>query len=90
MTSKIRKARQTFTQTQKLEYAKFMVDENYTNQLNRHSNPGRVNTHWVGDITYIRHHVGWSYLATVLGLGSREVVGYALSQTPDVQLSRPN
>ena len=32
MTSKIRKARQTFTPTQKLEYAKFMVDENYTNQ----------------------------------------------------------
>jgi transposase InsO family protein len=27
--------------------------------------------HWVGDITYIRHHGGWSYLATVLDLGSR-------------------
>jgi transposase InsO family protein len=39
-------------------------------------------------ITYIRHHGGWSYLATVLDLGSREIVGYALPQTPDAQLAR--
>jgi len=32
MTSKIRKARQTYTPAQKLEYAKLMVEENYTNQ----------------------------------------------------------
>ena len=32
MTSKIRKARQTFTPAQKLEYAKLMVEESYTNQ----------------------------------------------------------
>jgi putative transposase len=43
---------------------------------------------WVGDITYIRYHGSWSYLATVLDLGSREIVGYALSQTPDAQLAR--
>ena len=58
------------------------------NQLNRQFNPGQVNTHWVGDITYIRNHGGWSYLATVLDLGSREIVGYALSQSPDAQLTR--
>ena len=58
------------------------------NQLNRQLNPGQVNRHWVGDITYIRHHDDWSYLATVLDLGSREIVGYALSQTPDAQLAR--
>jgi putative transposase len=28
------------------------------------------------------------YLATELDLGSREIVGYALSQTPDAQLAR--
>lgn len=56
------------------------------NDLNRQFNPEQVNTHWVGDITYIRHHQGWSYLATVLDLGSREIVGYALSQTPDAVL----
>ena len=61
---------------------------NIPNQLNRQFNPSQVNTHWVGDITYIRHHGGWSYLATVLDLGSRGIVGYALSQTPDAPLAR--
>ena len=61
---------------------------NISNQLNRQFNPGKINTHWVSDITYIRHHGGWSYLTTVLDLGSREIVGYALSQIPDVQLAR--
>ena len=58
------------------------------NLLKRQFNPSQVNTHWVGDITYIRNHHGWSYLATVLDLGSREIIGYALSQTPDAQLAR--
>lgn len=58
------------------------------NELKRQFNPEQVNTHWVGDITYIRHYQGWSYLATVLDLGSREIVGYALSQAPDAKLAR--
>jgi putative transposase len=61
---------------------------NIPNQLNRQFNPSQANTHWVGDITYIRHHGSWSYLMTVLDLGSWEIVGYALSQTPDAQLAR--
>ncbi len=58
------------------------------NLLDRQFNPGTVNTHWVGDITYIRTHQGWSYLATVMDLGSREVVGHALSTTPDAHLAK--
>lgn len=54
--------------------------------LNRQFTPDSLNTHWVGDITYIRTHHGWSYLACVLDLASKEVVGYALSQRPDAQL----
>ena len=42
---------------------------NIPNELKRQFNPQQVNTRWVGDITYIRHHQGWSYLATVLDLG---------------------
>jgi len=61
---------------------------NIPNLLKRQFNPGTINTHWVGDITYIRSHQGWSYLATVFDLGSKEVVGYALSQTPDAQLAK--
>lgn len=58
------------------------------NLLNRQFNPETVNTHWVGDITYIRTHQGWSYLATVMDLGSREVIGHALSITPDAHLAK--
>lgn len=34
---------------------------------------------WVGDITYVPTEEGWSYLATVIDLFSRRVVGWALS-----------
>jgi putative transposase len=40
----------------------------------------------VGDITYIATHQGWSYLACVLDLSTKEIVGYALSQSPNAQL----
>jgi len=56
------------------------------NHLNRAFNQPKVNTHWVGDMTYIRRKQGFSYLATVLDLGNREIVGWALSQTPDANL----
>jgi putative transposase len=56
--------------------------------LKRQFNPPHVNTQWLGDITYIRNHHGWKYIATVLDLVSREIIGYALSQTPDAQLAR--
>lgn len=61
---------------------------NIPNLLKRQFNPKNINTHWVGDITYIRNHQGWSYLATVLDLGTKEIIGYALSQTPDAQLAK--
>jgi transposase InsO family protein len=40
-------------------------------------NPGAVNTRWCGDITYIRTWEGWLYLATVIDLDSRKVIGWA-------------
>jgi len=36
-----------------------------------------LNQVWVGDITYIRTWQGWAYLATVIDLASRRVVGFA-------------
>lgn len=33
---------------------------------------------WVSDITYVPTHAGWLYLAVVLDLGSRRVVGWAM------------
>jgi len=37
----------------------------------------RLNTRWCGDITYIATWEGWLYLATVIDIASRRVVGYA-------------
>lgn len=38
------------------------------------------NRAWVGDITYIRTWEGWLYLATVIDLASRMVVGFAMAE----------
>jgi len=37
----------------------------------------KPNDSWVSDITYIKTHEGWLYLATVIDLYSRKVVGWA-------------
>jgi transposase InsO family protein len=39
----------------------------------------KVNTRWCGDITYIATWEGWLYLATVIDIASRRVVGFALA-----------
>jgi putative transposase len=39
----------------------------------------RLDTRWCGDITYIPTWEGWAYLATVIDLSSRRVVGWALA-----------
>ena len=43
------------------------------------ANAGRVNSRWCGDITYISTWEGWLYLATVIDIASRRVVGYAMA-----------
>jgi transposase InsO family protein len=47
-----------------------------------------VNTHWVGDITYIKTSQGFSYLASVLDLSSKQIVGWSLSKNPNAELSK--
>jgi putative transposase len=47
------------------------------NALGRRFEPGEVDKVWVADITYIPTGEGWLYLAAVLDLGSRRVVGWA-------------
>ena len=41
---------------------------------------------WVGDITYLWTDEGWLYLATVIDLYSRRVVGWAMSERMTAQL----
>jgi len=38
-----------------------------------------INARWCGDITYIGTWEGWLYLATVIDIASRRVVGYAIA-----------
>jgi putative transposase len=38
-----------------------------------------INTRWCGDITYIPTWEGWLYLATVIDIASRRVVGFSLA-----------
>ena len=48
------------------------------NTLERQFNPTQPNQRWVTDITYIRTHEGWLYLAVVIDLFSRLVVGWSM------------
>jgi hypothetical protein len=48
--------------------------------IQRHFGPSEeMDRRYVGDITYIATWEGWSYLATVIDLASRRVVGWALA-----------
>lgn len=47
--------------------------------LGRDFTAQRPNTRWCGDITYIKTWQGWAYLATVIDLHSRAVVGWAIA-----------
>lgn len=48
------------------------------NHLNRQFTPEKPNTSWVADITYIWTREGWLYLATIMELYSRKIIGWAL------------
>jgi transposase InsO family protein len=54
--------------------------------LERQFNPEAPDWVWVGDITYIKTKEGWAYLAVVLDLFNREVVGWSMSRNPDTEL----
>ncbi|EJG1669878.1 IS3 family transposase, partial [Vibrio parahaemolyticus] len=48
------------------------------NKLAREFNPTAPNQSWVTDITYIKTHEGWLYLAVVVDLFSRRVIGWSM------------
>jgi putative transposase len=48
------------------------------NRLKREFSANRPNQAWVTDITYIKTHEGWLYLAVVIDLFSRRVVGWSM------------
>ena len=57
----------------------------YPNLLKRHTVTG-LNQAWAADITYIRIRTGFVFLAAILDLHSRKVIGWAISKRIDRQL----
>ena len=56
------------------------------NLLNRQFNPPQPDQAWTSDITYIRTKTGWLYLAAVMELHSRKIIGWAMSPTMPAEL----
>ena len=58
------------------------------NTLDRQFAPSAPNRVWAGDITYVWTDAGWLYLAVVLDLFSRAVIGWAMGSRLTAELAR--
>ena len=54
--------------------------------LGRLFDPDRVDVAWCGDVTWISTDEGWLYLASVLDLASRQLLGYSMGTHHDAAL----
>ncbi len=61
-----------------------VIAPNHVQQQFDVAEPNRV---WVTDITYIRTYEGWLYLAVVLDLFSRQVIGWSMQSRIDRELA---
>ena len=52
----------------------------FDNLLNQDFSTTAPNQKWVGDITYLWTEAGWLYLAVILDLYSRQVIGWSMSE----------
>ena len=57
------------------------------NVLARQFNPAFVNESWAADITYIRTSGSWLYLAVVMDLFSRKIIGWAMAPNMPAELA---
>jgi len=60
----------------------------FENRLRNHDPAHRPNELWAGDYTYLRTPQGWLYLAVVLDLYSRRVIGWAVSRQRTANMTR--
>jgi putative transposase len=56
------------------------------NVLKQSFEVGKPNKVWASDITYVHTRAGWAYLAVVLDLGSRKVIGWHVGPTMEEPL----
>ena len=76
------------TQLPKHRYKKALQPHsNIPNTLERKFSPTSPNQVWCGDVTYIWTGQRWSYLAVVLDLYARKLIGWALSNSPNSELT---
>ena len=61
-----------------------VIASNVVNRCFKSEEPDRV---WVGDVTYIATRTGWLYLAVILDLYSRKVIGWSMSNLNNTQLA---
>ena len=78
---------------QRKRYNPYSTDSNHGFSIapNRLADYGHVSAPdevWVADITYIRVEEGWVYLAAVLDLYSRKIVGWSMSHRVNAALVR--
>ena len=58
----------------------------YENEVKQNFKVDKINKVWAGDITYIKTSVGWVYLAIVMDLYNREIIGYEIGEKIDAEL----
>ena len=76
------------TQLPKRRYRKAnQAHTDIPNVLDRQFSPKQPNQVWCGDVTYIWSGNRWAYLAVVLDLYARKPVGWAISTSPDSNLT---
>ena len=63
----------------------FMKHPNY--RLNMPA-PSKVNQQWAGDITYLKVNGNWCYLAVVMDLFSRRIIGWSVGLKRNAELTR--
>lgn len=68
-------------------YPKQKADSRYSdNEICQEFAFDESNQCWAGDITYIKTIIGWVYLAVVIDLFNREVIGYSISKKANTEL----
>lgn len=56
------------------------------NIVDQQFNPNQANQIWAGDVTYLRTGQGWMYLAVVMDLYSRRIIGWSIHKRMTVDL----
>lgn len=77
------RALKTYSKPAKVKFF-YKAIENQRKELGK---PTAINQQWSGDITYLKVGQRWLYLAVVIDLFSRRIIGWALSNTKSTELT---